>query len=212
VKFSPELRARLGTPNPIMQLERSLREEVVRAVYDQYVFDDEYAARLTTSAADFSTLDDFNIQSFVNYVAGALAAYDLGVRDRELTFDEALDYLEDNRDLIPELAQNINSPGFQRLYNSTITPIVIGVLLTLATGEPAVAAQPTLPQIVNSGAGSDDPCAIEVSARAEGAMKLMKLDEWKRVCERAQRAKTHTGISTSMITSATKPKKTRSKN
>lgn len=196
--FSPEIRARFGTPNPILQLDRSLREEVVRAAYDQYVFEDEYAARLTTTAADFSTLDDFNIQSFVNYVAGVLAAYDVGVRDRELTFDEALGYLEANRGLVPELAQSINSPGFQRLYNATIAPLVIGALLTMGTSSVAASDHPVQLQVVNSAAAADDPCAIAVSTRAEEAMKLMKLDEWKRVCERAQRAKAHTGISTSM--------------
>lgn len=205
--MSPELRSKFGTPNPIMQLDRSLREEIVRVGYDQYVFEDEYAARLTTSTADFSTLDDFNIQSFVNYAAGVLVAYDVGVRDRELTFDEALAYLEDNRELIPDLAQSINSPGFQRLYDSTITPLVIGVLLTMATSESAAGAQPVMPKIVNSSAPSEDSCAITVSKRAEEAMKLMKLDEWKRVCERAQRAKEHTGISTSMKAQKSKAKK-----
>ena len=199
--FSPEVRARLGTPNPILQLDRSLRDEVITVAFDQYAFGGEFAARLNTHKADFSILDDYNIQTFVNYVGGVLAALELGHTGSELSFSDALGFLENNRELTPELAQNINSPGFQRLYNATLAPIVIVVFLTMATGPTTAAGHHhhlAAPQIVNSAAAKGDPCAIEVAKRVEGAMKLMKLDEWKMVCERAQKAKEQTGLSTSM--------------
>ncbi|MGK6323462.1 hypothetical protein ACMGDM_10260 [Sphingomonas sp. DT-51] len=194
-----ELRARLGTPNPIAALEQSLREQVVRAAYDQYIFQGEYAARLKTTKDDFSTLDDFNIQTFVNYVAGVLALYEEGRREGGVTFDEALAALEKHRDLVPDLAQNINSAGFQRLYSSTIAPLAIAALLTLGT-DPATAETPHRPApiVVNSAAKPNDACTIEVKKRVEGAMSLMDADTWKRVCTAVRNAKSHTGLSTSM--------------
>ena len=195
--FSAELRSKLGTPNPIMQLERDLRHEVISAAFDQYTFGGEYAARINTIEADFSILDDYNIQTFVNYVGGVLAALELGYTGPELTLADALRFLEDNRALTPELSQNINSPGFQRLFSSNIAPLVIAALLSMATTD-GLAAKPIPPQITNSAAVKGDPCAIEVATRVEGAMKLMKLDEWRMVCERAKKAKEHTGLSTSM--------------
>jgi hypothetical protein len=43
-----------------------------------------------------------------------------------------------------------------------------------------------------------DPCTIRVAKRVEAAMALMKLDDWKRVCESARDAKAATGLSTTM--------------
>ncbi len=195
--FSAEVRSKLGTPNPIMQLARGLRDEIIKVAFDQYAFQGEYAARISTSEEDFSIVDDYNIQTFLNYAGGALAAFELGHVGKELSLADALGYLEENRELTPELAQNINSPGYQRLYDSTLAPLVIGALLTMATSDD-LGAQPARATITNSAAAKGDPCAIEVAKRVEGAMKLMKLDEWKMVCERVQRARAHTGLSTSM--------------
>ena len=204
--FKPEIRAKFGTPNPIMQLERSLRDQIIRAAYDQFVFHDEFSSRLRTSKEEFSTLDDYDIQTFLNYAAGILAAIEMEREigtvgsDGEIGFDEAIELLRTRIDLVPELTQSINSPGYQRLFSSSLTPVVIGTLLSMAlSGDPSLAAQkPAVPQIVNSAAKHDDPCAIEVKARVERAMKLMKRDEWIRICKAAQSAKSRTGLSNSM--------------
>lgn len=206
--FTPAVRERFGTPNPIMQLDRSLRLEVLRAGFDQYAFAGEYTARLNTTKADFTTLDDYRIQTFVNYVSGVLIALELGMA-KELTFEEAIALLEKYPDRAAELKLNINSKGFQRLVDATVKPIVIGALYAAATAmavpagaahaaQPAVVTAPQTVNVTNSVAGKDDPCTIEVAARVEGAMKLMKLDEWKRVCENAAAAKRSTGLSTTM--------------
>lgn len=198
--FKPELRAKFGTPNPIMVLERSLREQIIRAAYDQFVFKGEFSSRLRTSKPEFSTLDDYNIQTFVNYAAGVLAAIEAGYGGDELSLSDAIGWLEKRTDLAPELTQNINSPGFQRLYSSNLTPLVVGMLLTLATSGDAavVAGNPAMPKVLNSSTKTGDPCAIEVSDRAARAMRYMKLDEWRRVCVSAQNARQRTGLSTSM--------------
>lgn len=183
-----------------MILERSLREQIVRAAYDQFIFKDEFSSRLRTSKAEFSTLDDYNIQTFVNYAAGVLAAVEAGYEGEELDLAAAIRWLEKRTDLVPELTQNINSPGFQRLYSSNLAPLVIGALLTMATcGEASiVAGNPSMPMVVNSATKSANPCAIEVADRAARAMRHMKLEEWRRVCVAAQSAKARTGLATSM--------------
>ncbi|GAA0460229.1 hypothetical protein [Sphingomonas molluscorum] len=199
--LKPELRAKFGTPNPIMQLDRSLRDQVLRAAFDQYAFEDIYSARLNTTEDDFDTLDDYHIQTFVNYAAGVVAAFEAGVRGRELTFSEAVGYLENMPDYTPELKLNINSKGYQRLLSGTITPIVVAGLMTMATAADAEAQAPsTVPNIVNTASPHDESCQIQVEERIRGAMQLMRLDEWQRVCEAARSAKRKTGLSTSMRT------------
>ncbi|AJR24578.1 hypothetical protein [Sphingobium sp. YBL2] len=199
--FSKEVREKFGKPNPITQLDRSLRAEIMRAGFDQFVIDDEISVRLNTTADDFNTLDDFNIQTFVNYVAGVLVAVDLGIQ-HEVSFDEAIKLLRAHPDMVPDLKQNINSIGFQRIVSETVKPLVIATMLSLATAPvaPGMAADsvPVAAQVVNSAAPAGDSCTIKVSARVEAAMKLMKLDEWKRVCESARDANASTGLSTTM--------------
>lgn len=200
-ELKPELRAKFGTPNPIMQLDRTLRDQVLRAAFDQYAFNDIYSARLITSEDDFDTLDEYHIQTFINYVAGVVAAYEAGVHGRELTFAEALGYLEDMPDYTPELKLNINSKGYQRLLSGTITPIVVAGLMTMATATDAEGQVPsTVPTVVNTASPHDGSCQIQVEERIRGAMQLMRLDEWQRVCEAARSAKRKTGLSTSMRT------------
>jgi len=196
--FSKDLRDLLGRPDPLMSIDRSLRDEVLRFGYKQYIFEDTFSARLSTTEDDFSTLDDLRIQIFVNYVAGVLAADELGVVSKAgLTLDEALSYLAERRDLVPELAQNINSAGWQRLYSETIAPMVIAVLMTGALAGTAF-AQSTEVRIRNSAALKADPCAVQVEKRVEGSMKLIHFDEFKKICEGAKKASEATGLRTSM--------------
>lgn len=196
--FSRDVRDRFGTPNPIMQLDRSLRKEILRAGYDQYAFDNEFTARLNTTQDDFSSLDDYNIQTFVNYVSGVLLALEEG-QTSEITFKDAIDRLRKQPDEAPELKLNINSIGFQRLIAETVKPLVIAALLSAAL-VPGASAQlaPATIEVSNTIGSEDDECTIMVSAKVEGALKLMRLEDWKMVCEAAQDAHNATGLSTTM--------------
>lgn len=196
--FSRDVREKFGTPNPIMQLDRSLRKEVLRAGYDQYAFGDEFTARLNTTEDDFSSLDDYNIQTFVNYVSGILLALE-GGQTAEVSFLDAIDQLRSQPDAAPELKLNINSVGFQRLIDKTVKPLVIAALLSaaLAPNAGAQLAPPTI-AISNTMGGGGDECTIMVSEKVEGALKLMRLEDWKKVCEAARDAHNATGLSTTM--------------
>jgi hypothetical protein len=199
-RFSEELRDRLGNSHPVMALDRSMREEILEAGFERFVFKGQFYAKLETTEAEFSTLDDYNIQTFVNLVAGAMAARDAGFDEAHgLTLQRSLEFLRANRDLIPELSININSPGFLRLASDRIAPLVIAVLFSVALTVPA-GAQPVALNVINSVAAANDPCAITVSAEAMGAMKLMAYDEWKGACEKARDAEHATGVKTNMST------------
>ncbi|MDM7956003.1 hypothetical protein [Blastomonas sp.] len=196
--FSRDVREKFGTPNPIMQLDRSLRKEILRAGYDQYAFENEFTARLNTSEDEFSSLDDYNIQTFVNYVSGVLLALE-GGQTTEISFLDAIDRLRRDPDAAPELKLNINSIGFQRLIDQTVKPLVIAALLSAALSANAGAqlAPPTI-AISNTVAAGGDECTIMVSEKVEGALKLMRLQDWKMVCEAARDAHNATGLSTTM--------------
>jgi hypothetical protein len=199
-EFSPELRDRLGNSHPVMVLERSMREEILEAGFDRFVFAGHFYARLETTKAEFSTLDDFNIQSFVNFVAGAMAGLEEGgIADHTLDLDRAIALLAMHRELVPELTVNINSPGFLRIISDRIAPLVIAVLFSVATVVPA-GAQPQAIVPTNSAAAPADPCAVNVAKEAMGAMKLMGFDDWKKACERARDAEASTGVKTNMTT------------
>jgi hypothetical protein len=195
--FTPEVRKLFGTPNPIMQIDRSLRGEILRAGFDQYAFDDEYTARLNTSEDDFSSLDDYNIQTFVNYVTGVLIALEAG-RTTEITFDDAIRELRKDPEAAPELKLNINSKGFQRLIDDTVKPLVIAALLSVALVSDAGAGAPPDVVISNTIGNESDECTVMVAEKVRGALQLMRLEDWKKVCEAARDAHNATGLSTTM--------------
>lgn len=197
--ITPELDAVLRTANPISLLPRSLRSEILQVGYDQYSLFETFASKLTTTDKDFSVLDDFNLALFVNFAAGALAAYRLGER-REgcIGLTEALNLLDEHRELTPELKSNINSPGFKRIFAGQPSPLTIAVLFTMAMSTPSGASETPALQVHNSAANSADVCTVTVQAEAVGAMKLMKLDDWHRACEAARAVAKSSGAHTSM--------------
>jgi hypothetical protein len=211
--LTPELRAVLGQPTPVMLVPRDLRAEILKIAFKQYIFKGLNSTRIMTSTKDFSIVDDLNIQLFNNYVAGLLAAREAEVPDTEtLGISSALGYLKDRRDLVPELDQSISSPGFQRLYGNHIAPLVIGALMTAALSIPATTltammtvalASPATAQtaeirVKNSAMLKNDPCAVDVQQRVNGSMRIAHFDEFLEMCAALKRTKEDTGLSTSM--------------
>ena len=196
--LSQELRTALGQPTPVMQLAKELRDEILKITFKQYVFKELTSAKFTTSEADFSTLDDLNIQMFNNYVAGLLAASETEPdAEMQLGLMEAIKFLRDRRDLIPELDQSISSPGFQRIYNDHIAPLVIAALMTVALSSSAV-AQTTEIRVKNSAMLQNDPCAVQIEERVRGSMRLADFDLFLKMCAALKETKADTGLSTSM--------------
>lgn len=205
--LSPELRTALGQPTPVMQVGRSLRDEILKFAFKQYVFKDLKSTKFTTSKADFSTLDDLNIQMFTNYVAGLLAAMEAEADPATpIGLMEAIKYLRERRDLVPELDQSISSPGFQRIYNDHIAPLVIGALMTVALSGSAI-AQTTEIRVKNSAMLKNDPCAVQVEERVKGSMRMAHFDQFLDMCAALRETKADTGLSTSMTATERKAQK-----
>lgn len=198
-RFSEKLRDRLQKPTPLMVIDRSLRHEILEAAYDQFVIGTTFSARLKTTERDFSTLDDYNIQTFVNYVSGVLVASEENSEVSDVKLAQALSFLSAHRDLVPELTSNINSPGALRLFSEKIFPITVAVLLAVALAAPT-SAPTQLPEIevINSAVAGDDPCALVVQQQAMDAVQMMDLDTWHQVCVQARDAAKSTGLSTSI--------------
>lgn len=198
-RFSEKLRDRLQKPTPVMVIDRSLRHEILEAAFDQYSIGDDFSARLRTTKADFSTLDDFNIQSFLNYVSGVLAAAEEGHVDGKIDMDKAVKILSENRDLVPELTANINSPGALRLFSKKILPIAAMALLAIALQAAGPAGGlPHSVEVINSAVAGDDPCALVIQAQVKTAIEMMDLDTWHRVCVQVRDAAQSTGLATSI--------------
>lgn len=194
-QFPEKLRDRLQKPTPVMALDRSLRSYIMEAAFDQYSIGDTFSARLRTSKADFSILDDYNAQSFLNYVSGVVAILEENPARTKVTMSEALEALSARRDLVPELTSNINSPGALRLFSQKILPLTLAVLFALAiSGTPAEAVF----SLTNSTVAGDDPCALVVQEQALAAVKMMDLDTWQQVCVQARDAAQSTGMATSI--------------
>jgi len=203
--FSEDLVRRLGTPNYLIQLDRSLRDEIFASAYDNYIYNGKYVSKFTTSEHSFSTLDDFNIQAFVNFISGVLAAAEGDApAGMQFTLDDALEILHANPDLIPSLTVNINSPGALTVFKDTILPIVLAAFMALATSAHADAG-PGHVKFVNSLAPATDLCAVQVDAAVKDAFTMMNYDSWKKACYRIQDAKKQTGISTSVTVTRSPP-------
>jgi hypothetical protein len=196
-RFSPEMIDLLKNRNPLVQMPRSVREEVLATAYDQYVIGDTFTARLRTTDDDFSTLDDYDIQTFINYSAGVLAAFEGAAPDaRDLSIADAIRILRNHREAIPEFASNINSPGFLRLFGSSTIPLVIIVLLSAALSGAAVSADSV--HVINSMAPAGDLCALQVEEQVKGVLAMMRIDDWQHACELARDAHEATGLTTSV--------------
>jgi hypothetical protein len=205
-RFSEEFIEKLKTRNPITQLDRSLREEVLRAGFGQYVIGDHFTARMETTEDDFSTLDDLTIQTLVNFVAGAILATEQGLtEDGSLSIAAALDLLRAHRESVPEFTSNINSPGFQRLLGATIAPLVIVMVLTAAMSGEAVSADSL--SAFNSKGTAHDVCAIQVEEKAKAAVKIMRIDDLQRACEQMVATQKQVGLKTSMKVRKKEPKR-----
>lgn len=199
-QFRAEVREKFGTPNPITQLERSLREDILKAGFDQYVIGGVFATRLRTTEQEFSSFDDQSIQVFVNLISGAIAASSFGESgEGSIDFKAARSYLREHRDWAPDMAAAIESPGFIRFTSEHITPLVIAAIFAVAVSCSPGQPVPTDINVINSAVTTtNDDCAPTVQAHIAEAMKLMKFDDLEEACVDIRDAKEDAGISSSI--------------
>lgn len=195
--FTPDLRTYLSRPDPIMRLDPDYHEEILRAAFGQYAINGEFSARLETTRADFSTLDDFNLQAFINFIAGVATASERGDIDEELDLGDALAVLAAAPQDVPELASNINSPGYLRLTSGKIVPLTVAVIMSAVLATPAGAQTPEI-RIRNSAALKNDPCAVQIEEQVRRVMRMSTTEDLLRVCAQMRDAAEKTGLKTAM--------------
>lgn len=204
--FTPELRSYLSRPDPVMRLDGDFHEEILRAAFAQYAINGEFSARLETTRRDFSTLDDFNLQAFINFIAGVAAADEHGgYSDDEVDLGDALALLAAAPDGVPELASNINSPGFLRLTSGKIVPLTVAVIMSAVLAVPAGAQTPEI-RIRNSAALKNDPCAVQIEEQVRRVIRMSSTEDLLQVCAQMRDASEKTGLKTAMPAKVKKQK------
>jgi hypothetical protein len=198
-RFSNELIARLGLPNYLILLDKSLHDEVYRSTFDNYVHNGIFVSKFHTTMHAFTTLDEFHIQSFLNLVAGAYAAAaeakdkNEEVAKHSLSFEDAIAILARNEDLIPNLTSNINSPGNQAVIHDHLIPLLIAAAVGVAVYCTPNAAFANV-KVVNTAAPPGDTCAINVDKSVRDTFTLVGYDDWLKQCNRLKGASDRTGF------------------
>lgn len=195
-QFSENLINRLRLPIPLFIMERSLELEIIKLAYDNFVYGGEYVATFDTTNPIFDSVDDFNIQAFVNLVAGAIVALEEGEGKQKFDLDDALKVLSRHASQIPEMNSNINSPGFVRYITQDAKALIIATVMALALSSSPLDASAF--QIVNSAAGPDDPCAYVIDEKVKQAFEIMDIPSLQKACERARDASAKTGLKTTV--------------
>lgn len=195
-EFSEDLINRFRLPIPLFIVEKSLELEIIKRAYDNFVYGGEYVATFDTTSPTFDSVDDFNIQGFVNLIAGALVALEEGEAKKGFDLDDALAVLSRHAEQIPEINTNINSPGFLRYITQDITALVIASVMALALSASPLSASEF--KIVNSAAGADDPCAYVVNDKVKQAFEIMDIPSLQKACERARGTSEKTGLKTTV--------------
>lgn len=195
----PKTLDQLQKPSVMFLLERSAWPRILRHCYGSYSTNQEFSSRFEITEERFQTTDDFLIQAFFNFVTANTDRVDRELEDL-LSLTEAA--FEDLRLISPDLYTNVNSPGGISLKSSSITPIVIAVMLSLAAvvGPEAVdAAVNNQIAFGNSLAPVNDRCTAMVHDQVVTQLRLLGLDKWAPACEKIREAIANTGIQSNVI-------------
>lgn len=187
-----ELRVPLGIsdvlriPVPISLLAGDFYDSILELSYGTYYREQEYSARLTINGSDFDAQSALDLGSLAKLAAFVVS--NMGHTDAEgiLSYQDLLVSAE----FQPTLSLNINSPGFGNLRASTITPIVFVALFALLSDANAnEMPKPGDVTVINSATQRADKCVTDIDKSVRDAFTLMSVNQWKVLCERAQRLK-----------------------
>lgn len=183
------------TPTAFVLIGRSDRRRLYEVAYGSYSQQGNFISQFEVTGQSFNVVDDLRLSLFFNTVA-ANTKFIVGDGENQTVSPiEAVNI--DLGDFAPELASNINSPGYLSLLSQYISPLVAAALWNVAifVGPEAVAlAAEDKITIGNSVAGDDDPCTVEVSKAALTQLKIFGVEGWTAMCELALRAHNDTGV------------------
>ena len=181
-------------PNGFIQFGKPDTNDLTHLVYDDFSKDNKYTSKFHVREHECNLEYDFYFAASVKVVSSNIKASSEGAGE-PYSFEAAI--RGDFSDYAPTLQSNVNSPGWLRLSDYRITPLVVSVLFALAVhvGNEAVqAAQDGQITIGNSKAPDDDPCVAQVCKETLDFLKFLRLDDWAPACELARKANAGGGV------------------
>ena len=192
--LSVELIKALHSPSAFHPIANSLREEVYRAAYENFVFGGIFVSTFTTSKEHFTTADLAAVSIWFNALAATRDSLERG---------EALGktgYLElgmsPTGDAHGDMAININSPGTVALRSLGAFALVMMSLFPLAKASVSVAEAKSANVTVKTVGSATSDCSLQIEQSIASYVGALGADRWKEACVLAKRASTDATLST----------------
>jgi len=175
--------------------DRRVRDFIFTKCYPNYVLDDVFSSRISTTKQEFKPLDAAVLNAFITMISHNIAILEEDGDTSKLIGLEKAAFL-DLDDGAPDVRMVINSPGYIDTIARTIAPLVTSAMLAIIIGgnfDAGAIAQDVVVNVTNSGAEPQDLCNVEVSRLTETMLKFLPEEEFKRSCELLKEAHESTG-------------------
>ena len=185
----------VGAPNAFVEFGHADANDLIDLAYDDFTARNHYISTFNITKDKYTVDHEIRFAAFVKFISANVKAVSESSDDK-FTIAEAI--LGDFEGYIPSLQSHVSSPGWLRLRDERITPLVISVLFALAVeiGPAAArAAEEDMITMGNSKAPKDDECTMQVHKMALDLFKLLRLNEdWPQACELARKNSEETGM------------------
>lgn len=181
--------------------ERVVKRRIFELGYDDFVLDNEFVSRIFTTKRDFTSFDGNVLNALVTMVAENVDRLEAdGAEAHLLGLVQAAFEQLDHDDL--QVKIDISSPGFLAVFDRSVVPLVIGVVLSVLISvefDATAFAEDTVVEVTNSRAAEvADACSQEVGRLTESMLKLLSTaeEEFQRTCGLLREAHENTGART----------------
>jgi len=177
--------------------KENAKKHILQLLYDDYVIDNEFRARIITTKDEFNSFDSNVLNAFITMVAENIDRIQHGSPNLGLVDLERAAFMQiDGDDL--QVRININSPGHFAVIAKTITPLVIASVLGIiiaANFDASAIASDVAVNVTNSQINNvDDLCSQEVGQLSQSMLRFLSAEpEFQRSCELLKKAHEHTG-------------------
>ncbi|MGN7829627.1 hypothetical protein ACTJJ8_23110 [Agrobacterium radiobacter] len=176
---------------------KAVKQRIFELGFDDYVLDDEFAARIITTQPDFKPFDNNVLSALITMVAENIDRLQHSTSKPDLVGIEEAAFLQvDGDDL--QVKININSPGHLLVMAKTIAPLVIatilGVLVAVNFDASAFNGATTI-EVTNSRVLTvADLCSHEVRQLSESMLQFLSAEpEFQRTCDLLRQVHNQTG-------------------
>ncbi|WP_416066493.1 hypothetical protein ACK9YZ_10240 [Rhizobium sp. ZK1] len=177
-----------------------VKKRIFQLLYDDYVIDDEFAARIITTKDDFNSFDSTVLNALITMVTENIDRLQHGGLNPNLVDLERAAFMQIDADDL-QVRININSPGHIAVIAKTVAPLVIGSILAVlvAVNFDANAITPEVVVSVTNSQINDvvDLCSQEVGQLSQSMLRFLSVEpEFQRNCALLREAHDHTGAHT----------------